>query len=59
MGSVLCSGISRKKGTLEKHLNLHGKKEAIWAKFTDDLEKTLSLKMIYFASAFSRIFGRP
>jgi putative ATP-dependent endonuclease of OLD family len=29
-----------KKGTIEKHLNLNGKKEAVWAKFIDDLENS-------------------
>jgi len=29
-----------KKGTIEKHLSLTGKKEAVWAKFLDDLENS-------------------
>jgi putative ATP-dependent endonuclease of the OLD family len=29
-----------RKGTIEKHLNLNGKKEAVWAKFSADLENS-------------------
>jgi hypothetical protein len=29
-----------KKGTIETHLNLAGKKEAVWAKFLDDLDNS-------------------